>query len=239
MTPSSAHPGDSPHAVASAWLSRLRSALSVSAPGAGTAFAALLHPSAYLRDQLLFFLDVRTLHDPNAIAAHVAAGLAEGSGAPAAGGFSHIALDERTGLAPESVQSESGGAAVQLVFKLESASVRGHGIACVCPVDPASTATGNDWRASLVFVMLDGFQGHEERGREHGVHGAGGVREPRARVRAERQMEIERDPYVVVGAPFSTLCSAPALNNVRSRGRADGYPGRRAPAATRRAHTRA
>jgi hypothetical protein len=228
--PSASFAPSEPAAIAGVWLDRLRAAFAAPEPGA--AFARLLRPDAYLRDQVLFSWDVRTLHDPEAIAAFVDAGMAPGSGAPASGGLGEVSLDAREGLAPELLMADQPGG-VQFAFKLENAAVRGRGSARVFA--PTHDAPPEEWQAGNVFLMLDAIKGHEERGFEHGLHGEGGVRVPWAQVRRERRDKIEQDPYVIVGASLP-LHGAPVLNDIHSRCRADGPSSRCTSSAARRTH---
>jgi hypothetical protein len=195
-TSTSAEPSTpSPERIALNWLDRLGVALSNA--DAAPAFARLLLPDGYLRDQVLLSWDLRTLQGRQAIETYVAYGLSGANGAAAAGGLTNVTLDKRAGLAPTVLAFDQPGA-VQLAFTLDSKVARARGSARLFASSDDSSDT--EWLAGSVFLMLDALKGHEELGAERGIHGEGGIRTPWADVKDRRWKVIKNDPYVLIGA---------------------------------------
>lgn len=161
-------------AVAAEWLAGFSKAVSDKDIEAIT---ALFAPSGFLRDMLVFTWDKRVIRGREKISAYLKPTLNEA-------GVSNIAMDSRPRMAPRAGLAGEG-ISFGIVFRTSIGLGRGfvniddHGL------------------AAAALLTLEEIEGHPEVGPDLGGHQKGPVNW--RQVKQQRQAEVEKDPYVLIG----------------------------------------
>jgi hypothetical protein len=177
-----ATPATNPLHIATNWLESLERALT----SADTdAVLASFLDDGWLRDLLTFSWDFRTLHGTDKISEYLSLHLASSQ-------VSNVKLDTQAGLAPSFVSlgpGFDGYLEASFTFDNVLGSCRG--------MVNLKQDESQQWKAFIIFVMLDELRGAEEHGHESGLYGGHTVTFQEV---LEKQIaEVEHDPQVLIG----------------------------------------
>ncbi|KLO05641.1 FAD/NAD-P-binding domain-containing protein [Schizopora paradoxa] len=192
------HSSTGPNAIASKWLETFGKALQTK-----DVDKVVDHfmPHGWLRDALVFGWDFRALEGHKKIASYLSDGDALAQTAT-----SDFTLDTREGLIPEEFPAGPNVNGIQFAFHFETPSTRCTGFTALLP-EPSDKEGYEKWKALFVYVYVDEIKGHEEIDHESGLYE--GHTRPWGEVKAERDLEIERNPNtVIIGGGQSGLMVA-------------------------------
>lgn len=206
-----------PRDIAANWLASFTSALHSLNPHS---VADLFLADGWLRDVLTLTWDLRALEGRPKIAAY----LAESSNLEKAK-IKDIRLDDRNHYKPVSlpIAKPDGtvGDGIEFCFTYETWVGPGRGCARLLK-DQSHTG---EWRAISVGMILYEIRGHEETSFESGIYG--GHTLAWSDVKAERKVQVEKDPHVLISEPFLdgpiprlSLCLA-SMSRCRANGITD------------------
>ena len=164
-------------AIANAWLAQFADA---AASGDIEATVAMFLSGGWLRDILVFTWTHRSLCGHDAISNYLENRLGTAN-------IRNVKLDEDHGIWPS---FDPDRHIVEAAFTFETPIAYGRGLIRLLQ------DKDGEWKALTVFLTLDDFKGHEEKGSESGYYD--GHTRTWNEVHEEERARIEKDPHVII-----------------------------------------
>lgn len=176
--------------IAKTWLSKFsRSVQDADLPALVSTFLS----NGWLRDNLIFTWDTRSLCGPEAITVYLSTTLSKAQ-------LSNFNILDAPYLSPTYGPLTFATVGVSFAFTFDTPIAHGRGYARLLQHN-------DEWKALSVFTKISDLKGHEEQGAELGSWGNHTL--SFESVMRERRAQIESEPCALIGTPFSLMIPLP------------------------------